>query len=120
MATDESESKAARDLIKFAMERKKESKQAPKDLEVTHTPFDDSQIRSINEFQKCEFAHPFTCGFCGNTLVATATNMTCPYCNSWFQPWVYSFMADWTWKITRLIPVYKETIEYRIEKGEFP
>ena len=70
-------------------------------------PFNEEQIKSINEFQQSGAFHPFTCGSGRRTdadhtdgeglLVATADGMICPFCD-YRQDWVHDFMADGSWK----------------------
>lgn len=84
------------------------------DSEMVCAPFSDSQVKSINGFQKSEEWHPFTCSgkkeetgtstpnqnSCREVLIATNDCLVCPnsLCN-YTQKWVHSFMSDWSWHI---------------------
>ena len=62
------------------------------------SPFTEDEINSINEFQKCIYWHPFTCGDgCEDALIATVEGMRCPKCVTYRQNWVHDFMANWKW-----------------------
>jgi hypothetical protein len=54
-------------------------------------PFTDSQIESINSFQKREIFHPLTCGYCRENLEAGIEGLYCPVC-IYTQDWVPDFI----------------------------
>lgn len=57
--------------------------------------FTEEQVKNINEFQKSGVMHPFTCGNCGATLVATNDGLICPTEGCGYtQDWCHGFMAD--------------------------
>ena len=65
------------------------------------TPFTEEQVKSLNEYQKSEHVHPYTCGndSCHHVpLIATKEGWTCPQCYNWTQTWCHDFTADWSWK----------------------
>ena len=68
--------------------------------------FTEEQVKSLNEYQKNGFMHPFTCGGRRTDekhldgeglLVATVDGWICPYCD-YTQDWAHGFMMDWSWK----------------------
>jgi hypothetical protein len=67
-------------------------------------PWSKDQVESINAYQSSKFIHPFTCGseivhkYPESILEADLYALHCKKC-SYLQSWVYSFMADWSWKI---------------------
>lgn len=64
-------------------------------------PFSQDQRISINDFQHCNYWHPFTCENphtgSDRTLIALDDGMHCPLCD-YFQNWVYDWMADGSWR----------------------
>ena len=65
---------------------------------ISIPPFDEDQIRNINEFQKSKIFHNFTCGDCGSELVASAHGLFCQECGKLVQFWIYEFVANGEWK----------------------
>ena len=65
-------------------------------------PFNDEQIRSINEFQHCNYFHPFTCANDSNhVLVAYNAGLMCPNNDcKYTKEWVHNFMQDFSWQQT--------------------
>jgi len=54
---------------------------------ITHAPFQEDQIASINAFQQSGRSHPLTCGNSNNgMLVAGKQGLTCPFCTSTQHP----------------------------------
>lgn len=68
---------------------------------MTLTPWNDDQVRSLNEFQHCPEYHPFTC-YNRHILVAVREGWRCPECakagEAYTQNWCHDFMAHWQWK----------------------
>ena len=68
-------------------------------------PWTEDQVKSLNEFQKSGFVHPFTCGndkcphprYEHSILIAREDGWHCPKC-AYTQNWAHKFMTDWTWK----------------------
>lgn len=72
--------------------------------DIITAPFTSEQVKLLNNFQKSQHAHPFTCG--GDRtdenhldgegiLVATEDGWVCPYCD-YRQNWALSTMLlDW-------------------------
>lgn len=58
-------------------------------------PFSTEQVKCINNYQKSGKFHPFTCGECGNDLIAIEEGLICPTetCE-YTQDWVHGFMAN--------------------------
>jgi hypothetical protein len=70
------------------------------DASFTDAPFTDSEVVSINQYQRTGVFHPFTCGNehdGRHELYATAGCLRCPNC-AWRQTWCHSFMADFSWE----------------------
>jgi hypothetical protein len=61
-------------------------------------PFSPIQIKSLNEFQRCDSFHPFTCGNngCSKILTATVDGWVCDC--GYTQDWAHDFMADYSWE----------------------
>ena len=68
-------------------------------IDLVHAPWTSDQVASLNAYQECEFAHPFT-GLTGAVLVASEggwrETRDGPVVQTWCHPW----MADWSWKRT--------------------
>jgi len=78
------------------------------DLSRMDVPFNDDQVQKLNEYQRNEFFHPFTCGG-GNIennldcerqnnkgegiLIATNEGWVCP-CGKYKQNWAHTFMGS--------------------------
>lgn len=80
---------------------------------VIHPPWDDEQVRHLNNWQTNRYGHPFTCGTCRDAdmetalasggdawrrtperaLTATPNGWVCTGCNG-TQDWAWSFMAQ--------------------------
>lgn len=58
-------------------------------------PWTDEQVKNLNEYQKFEIGHPFTCT-CkhGVSLVATKDGWVCPLGCGYIQNWAWAFMAN--------------------------
>lgn len=70
--------------------------------QLIYAPFSKEQVGVLNQFQRLQNFHPFTCG--GNrtddahldgegVLVATEQGWVCPFCD-YKQKWALEFMAD--------------------------
>lgn len=61
-------------------------------------PFDEEQIKNINEYQNCGAFHPLTC-YCGNHILLEPKRdgLWCPRCGR-FQNWIHKWIADGSWK----------------------
>jgi hypothetical protein len=63
---------------------------------ITKAPFTDEQIKNLNEYQKLDIVHKFTCGNDHNgerTLIATDSGWVCPTCD-YKQDWCHTFMLN--------------------------
>lgn len=58
-------------------------------------PWTEEQVRNLNEWQKCESVHPFTCGTdgCDGILIASTEGWTCPKCD-YTQKWAHTSMGE--------------------------
>ena len=63
-------------------------------------PFSAEQVEKLNDYQRSDLVHAFTCGRRGDPphrgeceLVATIKGWICVYCD-YEQDWAHSFMAD--------------------------
>jgi hypothetical protein len=45
-------------------------------------PWNQEQVDSLNEYQKCGLVHPYTCTACGEDLHATKDGWVCPALNA--------------------------------------
>lgn len=81
-------------------------------MESIKAPFTDEQVKKLNEYQNCEWVHPFTCCSDENSpncqraaktseglLLATTDGWICP-CGQYKQNWAHAGMAkglppDW-------------------------
>jgi ribosomal protein S27AE len=60
-------------------------------------PFTKVEVKEINDYQKSDKFHPFTC-LCSNTkLVAEQDGLVCPKCG-YVQKWVYNWIPDGAWR----------------------
>lgn len=59
--------------------------------------FTEDEVRSLNEYQKSNIFHPFTCT-CKNNLVATTDGWVCECTEGIYQTWAHQFMKNWKWK----------------------
>jgi hypothetical protein len=66
-------------------------------MKETKAPWNEDQVKSLNDFQQFSNLHPFTCS-CHATLVATPNGWNCPDGCSVSQDWCWDMMSDWTWK----------------------
>ena len=62
-------------------------------MSIIYAPWNDGQAIRLNEWQACEYAHPFTCGRHSHSvlLVATTGGWICPECD-YTQDWAHDFM----------------------------
>lgn len=70
---------------------------------IIKAPFTPEQVAALNQFQRLDWIHPFTCGSGNRTdadhldgegvLVATEAGWICPYCD-YTQVWAHAMMAD--------------------------
>lgn len=61
--------------------------------------FTPDEIASMNAYQESGVFHPFTCGFCGNDLIAREDGWYCPTSGCLYrQEWAHAWMKDWSWK----------------------
>lgn len=64
-------------------------------------PWSEEQVDAINDWQECDYVHPFTCP-CDHpetedqsSLVATEAGLYCPEPSCEYeQSWVHAYMAD--------------------------
>ena len=84
-----------------------------RDVRTMKAPWNDDQVKSLNEYQGASAFHPFTCGKREpdnepHILEATIDGWRCRKCEakgdfSYKQDWCMAFMADWSWKPTASI-----------------
>lgn len=70
--------------------------------EVSHAPWTEDQISSLNDYQASGRFHPFTCVMPGHgALTAITSGWIClePDCR-YRQPWAHGWMADRSWERT--------------------
>lgn len=61
-------------------------------------PFTEEQIQSMNEYQKSDRVHPFTCSEHSDIpLIATPAGWICKHCD-YKQYWSHEWMGDWRWR----------------------
>lgn len=61
-------------------------------------PFSDDQVASLNAYQACGYAHPFTGADSGFDLIATREGWVEEPGGPVVQTWAHDFMGDWSWK----------------------
>jgi hypothetical protein len=66
---------------------------------LSHAPWTDAEVESLNAYQQSGVFHEFTCGGdeCRATLVASRDGWACPECG-YEQGWAHPFMADGRWR----------------------
>jgi hypothetical protein len=69
---------------------------------MSNAPWTDDEVASLNGYQACGFAHPFT-GRRGpngeeTILIATRDGWVEREGGPVVQTWAHSFMVDWSWK----------------------
>lgn len=68
-------------------------------MQKIYAPFNQEQIKSLNEFQQSGYWHEFTCGNCRSTLEATETGWICKTEDCGYtQDWCHDFMQDGSWQ----------------------
>jgi hypothetical protein len=61
-------------------------------------PFTKVEVKEINDYQKSERVHPFTCLCSDNPkLVAKQEGLVCPKCG-YIQRWIYNWIPDGSWR----------------------
>lgn len=63
---------------------------------IIHTPFSEEQVKNLNEYQKIEFVHPYTCENNhteSRILIATENGWICPTCK-YTQNWCHGNSLD--------------------------
>lgn len=73
-------------------------------MSIIYAPFDEQQVRNLNDFQVSSYMHPFTCAGEGckdeigdRPLRAAADGWHCTHCG-YTQDWAHCFMADGSWR----------------------
>lgn len=67
------------------------------DYNVQLAPWTDEEVRSLSEYQACEYFHSFT--HCDHqTLIATKDGWVCPKCSNSDQKWCHIWMANGDWR----------------------
>lgn len=63
--------------------------------DILYAPWSKDQVIALNDWQRLEHVHPFTCGKdgCRAELVATVNGWICPF-DDYTQNWAHAFMAD--------------------------
>lgn len=76
-------------------------------MEKVLAPFSETQVESLNGYQKSGVGHPFTCAYRGDgshpynaVLIATEDGWICPHC-PYTQNWAHTEMTDNAWKELR-------------------
>lgn len=60
--------------------------------------FTPEEVKSLNEYQRSKYWHPFTCGNgCDVNLIASVEGWSCPGCE-YTQDWAHDFMKDGSWR----------------------
>lgn len=63
---------------------------------VINAPWSVEQVANLSEYQSAGFMHPYTCGECGENLVAGSDGWSCPN-DTYTQRWAHGFTADREW-----------------------
>ncbi len=71
-------------------------------IDMVEAPWTEDQVASLNGYQGCDFAHPFT-GERGpngeeTKLIATPAGWIEHEGGPVMQKWAHTFMANWAWK----------------------
>lgn len=61
-------------------------------------PWTADQVASLNAYQECGYAHPFTSGS-GGDLIATPEGWVEQAGGPIVQTWAHPWMVDWRWRI---------------------
>jgi len=57
------------------------------DIALLHAPWTDKQVETLQEFQENDNNHPYTCGYCCESLTPYSNGWECEYCHQWHQDW---------------------------------
>lgn len=60
---------------------------------IVVAPWTDQQVEQLNHRQTLKHLHQYTCGDCGQTLLATNNGWTCHHCR-YAQQWCFAYDLD--------------------------
>lgn len=63
---------------------------------LIYTPWTEEQVKNLNNYQKREDVHEYTCGYCRKALIATKDGWIC-VCGKHKQDWCLDWTANSEW-----------------------